>query len=174
VEELRLEMIVPRSRLGEVVRALYASHSYEEPAFDLYPLDALAGRGAVGMGRVGRLGRPQPGTRLAERLARRVDLSTALVVGDLARRFTSVTAAAGSFGVRDFRDPDSLVITGEFKHHDALDLRRRGITAIQLGHYASERPVLDRLLIALRRGLPRLEPRIARADQPPMRPAGVR
>lgn len=35
VEETRLEMVVPRARLADVVRALYATHSYEEPAFDL-------------------------------------------------------------------------------------------------------------------------------------------
>ena len=36
--ELRLETVYPVEREGEVVRALRASHPYEEPAFDLYPL----------------------------------------------------------------------------------------------------------------------------------------
>lgn len=74
-DEIRLEMIVPRPRVGGVVRALYARHSYEEPAFDLYPLHETPGRAAVGMGRIGELKRPRRGDVLLGKLGQRVDLS---------------------------------------------------------------------------------------------------
>ncbi len=167
VDEIRLEMVVPRTRLSAVVRALYANHSYEEPAFDLYPLHETPERAAVGMGRIGELRRPQHGDALLCKLAQRVDLSCALVVGKLNRRFRSVTAAAGAFGVRTFTDPDSLVITGEFKHHDALELRKRGVTAVHLGHYASERPVLNVVRQKLAARLKGVRLTIARADASP-------
>lgn len=170
VDEVRLEMIVPRARLADVVRALYAHHSYEEPAFDLYPLDELSDRAAAGMGRVGRLRRPTRGTALLARLARRVDLRSARVVGRLDRSFRSVTAAAGAFGVRTFRDPDSLVVTGEFKHHDALALQRAGVTALVLGHYASERPALAALRERLRARMTGVRFTLARADRCPFAP----
>jgi putative NIF3 family GTP cyclohydrolase 1 type 2 len=149
---------------------LYATHSYEEPAFDLYPLHQVSGRGLMGPGRVGELKKPQRGTALAGRLAKSVDMSIATGVGDLKRTFRSVTAAAGAFGVRRFRDGDSLVVTGEFKHHDALELLRRGVTAICLGHYASERlvlPALRKRLAGLLRGV---SVRIARSDRAPFQP----
>lgn len=171
VEETRLEMVVPRSPLAAVVRALYANHSYEEPAFDVYPLYEPVGRGDVGLGRVGVLKRPERGDTLVRKLGRRVDLSAATVVGDLKRRFRSLTVAAGAFGVASFRDPDSLVLTGEFKHHDALELQRRGITAVHLGHYASERPVLEVVRGHLLKSLPSLRSAIARADRGPLLPA---
>lgn len=170
VDEVRLEMVLPRARLGPVVRALFAAHSYEEPAFDIYPLHEAAGRGAVGLGRVGVLRRRERGTELLARLRRRVDLSCALVVGSLQRRFRSVTAAAGAFGIQAFRDPESLVLTGEFKHHDALELQRRGVTAVHLGHYASERPVLDWLRSWLRESLPATRLAVAVADHAPFAP----
>jgi dinuclear metal center YbgI/SA1388 family protein len=173
-DEVRLEMVLPRDRLGAVVRALYAAHSYEEPAFDVYPLHEPAGRGAVGMARVGVLRKPERGTALVAGLERRVDLACACVVGDLRRRFRSVTAAAGAFGVRAFRDPDSLVLTGEFKHHDALELQRRGITAVHLGHHASERPVLDWLRTWLRENLPALRLEMAVSDRAPFSPLKLR
>ena len=169
-DEIRLEMVLSRARLGDAVRALYANHSYEEPAFDVYPLDEPVGRGAVGLGRVGVLRKPTRGTTLLERLRTTVDLSAALVVGDLKRRFRSVTAAAGAFGVRSFRDPDSLVLTGEFKHHEALELLRRGITAVHLGHYASERPVLPVIRRHLMEHIRGLRVEIARADRAPFTP----
>ncbi len=173
VAETRIEMVVPAARLGAVVRALCAAHRYEEPAFDVYPLRTIEGRGRVGMGRVGQLAEPQTGGALLRRLQRIADLRQASVVGDLRRPFASVTAAAGSFGVRSFRDPRSLVITGEMKHHDALDLLRRGITAIVMGHFASERPVLARLAEQLRRRAPAARFAIARSDRTPFDTLGV-
>jgi hypothetical protein len=38
VAELRVETVVPEKRLHDVVAALRATHPYEEPAFDAYPL----------------------------------------------------------------------------------------------------------------------------------------
>jgi hypothetical protein len=38
VPELRVEAVVPEDRLEDVVAALRASHPYEEPAYDVYPL----------------------------------------------------------------------------------------------------------------------------------------
>lgn len=167
VDEIRLEMVAPTNRLAEIVRTLWQTHSYEEPAFDLYPLTTLPGNGRVGLGRIGRLARPTSGTKLAALLAEHYDLSVATVVGSLRRRFSSVAVAAGAFGVNAFRDPDTLVITGEFKHHDALQLQRRGVTAIHLGHGESERPALRRVRDWLRKDLKAGAVKIARTDRGP-------
>jgi hypothetical protein len=167
VAETRLEMVTPARGLGRVVRALYDNHRYEEPAFDLYPVTTIEGRGAVGGGRVGRLRKPRTGVALLEGLARIVDLDRACSVGDLKRRFKSVTAAAGAFGVNAFRDVDSLVLTGEFKHHDALELQKRGITAIHLEHFASEQPVLKNLRDRLAKSLRGVKFAVARKGRSP-------
>ncbi|MGE0479670.1 MAG: YqfO family protein [Phycisphaerae bacterium] len=173
VDELRLEMVVPQTRVADVVRTLYANHPYEEPAFDLYPLRTAAGRGRIGMGRVGRLRTPTRGNALLAQLAGTVDPSGARVVGALDRAFTSVTAAAGSFGVRGFRDPTSLVVTGEFKHHDALELLKRGITALHLGHRESEEPVREYLRTELGQRVRGIAVALATADRSPFRPAAI-
>ncbi len=167
VDEVRLEMVAPRARLSAILSALYATHSYEEPAFDLYPL-VEPPPPHVGMGRVGALAAPTTGTRLLSTLASAVDLSCATVVGDLERSFTRVVAAAGSFGVDDFHDRDALVLTGEFRHHDALAMLRRGVCAVALGHAASEQPVLPRLVSRLNEQLD-ASVRRAAADAAPMR-----
>ncbi|MBL8880992.1 MAG: Nif3-like dinuclear metal center hexameric protein, partial [Phycisphaerales bacterium] len=168
VAEVRLEMVVSRRGLHDAVRALYAAHSYEEPAFDIYPLHAVAQRGQTGLGRVGELRKPQRGEVLLSRLRGRCDTGCAQVVGEVGKTFTSVTTAAGAFGVKSFRDPQSLVITGEFKHHDALDLAKRGVTAVALGHFASERPVLARVRDELLRRLPGVQAAISRNDRSPL------
>lgn len=168
-DEIRLEMLVPRRRIADAVRAFYAHHPYEEPAFDLYPLHELAQRGEIGLGRVGELRRPQRGDALLRRLAGRVDLSGATTIGNLRRPFRSVTIAAGACGARAFRDPHSLVITGELKHHEALELLKHGIAAVCLGHYASERPALDSLRQRLASQMRGVRFEIARADRSPFK-----
>lgn len=172
VAELRIEMVVPGAALGGVVRALYAAHPYEEPAFDVYPLRGVVGRGEAGMGRIGRLRAPVDGRELLDQLGRRVDLRNARAVGSLDRPFEAVAAAAGSFGVNHFRDPRTLYVTGEFKHHDALELLKRGITALHVGHYESEQPVLGRITDWLRKRLPGVTVQVSRADASPFTSIG--
>lgn len=41
VEEERIEAIVPREILNEVIKKVKAVHPYEEIAFDIYPLENL-------------------------------------------------------------------------------------------------------------------------------------
>lgn len=41
VEEDRIEVIVPRPMLVEVIKKLKSVHPYEEVAFDIYPLEDL-------------------------------------------------------------------------------------------------------------------------------------
>jgi hypothetical protein len=40
VSELRVETVVPEDKLAEVVASLKAAHPYEEPAYDVYRLEA--------------------------------------------------------------------------------------------------------------------------------------
>lgn len=41
VEEERIETVVPRSILKEVIEKMKAAHPYEEVAFDIYPLEEI-------------------------------------------------------------------------------------------------------------------------------------
>lgn len=167
VDETRLEMVVPRARIGEAVRTLYEVHAYEEPAFDIYPLVGVGARGQAGLGRVGALDEALAGADIVRRLAEGVDLSVTQIVGDVDRTFQRVIAAAGSFGVDAFRDSEALVLTGELKHHEALQLLRRGVTALVLGHAQSEQPVLRRVAAALDEALPRCVVSVSEADAGP-------
>ena len=40
VDEYRVDMLCPEDRTADVIRALRATHPYEEPAFDLVKLEA--------------------------------------------------------------------------------------------------------------------------------------
>jgi len=170
VDELRLETIVPRPSLPAVVHALIKTHPYEEPAFDLYP---LLERPVGGIGRIGRLRRAVPLATLAGKLKKAVHAPSVQRVGPEDRpidRVVIVVGAAGRLPLAAPLTPNHAIITGEIRHHDALTIERIGCTAIALGHWSSERPVLDSLAVRLRQALPTVQMAVSQADREPFRP----
>jgi len=173
VAEIRLEVIVPNRRLGDVTSALRRAHPYEEPAFDIYP---LAGEplSTLGQGRVGLFEKPTRLRDLAQRLASMVCAIAPAMVGRpsaaIRRAFVCV-GAAGSLPFETDAGPcgaGDVIITGEIRHHDALRYERCGAAAIALGHSTSERPVLKPLGAMLRKRLPGVQIDISRKDRDPL------
>ena len=167
VEEVRLETILPRPRLAEVVAAMRRAHPYEEPAFDLY---ALTPTPTAGIGRVGELPRPVALSSLAKKLARATGATTVHIAGKPQQNVDRVIVVAGAAGSLPFQYPleeRDVIVTGELRHHDALTIRRIGCGAIALGHWASERLVLAPLASRLAKALPHAKFQVSRADADP-------
>jgi len=150
VDEVRLEMVVPNGAIPRVVAAMVGAHSYEEPAYDIYPLTPPPVRG---IGRAGQLPKATPLKKLAQSLKRKTSATCVQIVGDSeaeVSRAVIVVGAAGSLPFKAGLGPGDVIITGEIRHHDALTIRRHGCAAIALGHWASERPTLAVLVERLK------------------------
>ena len=169
VAEVRLEVVAPQDRLAEVVAALRGSHPYEEPAFDVYP---LLGEPVRGIGRVGALPAGTTLGGLLARLVRSTGSKVATRVGAAGTRVRQAAVCAGAAGRLPFEKARAaacdLIVTGEIRHHDALAILRNGKTAIALGHWESERPVLEPLGRRLADQLPKLRVMVSRADTGPI------
>jgi len=159
VAELRLEMICPRHRLAAAIRALLAAHPYEEPAFDIIPLEST--ERSVGLGAIGTLPEPQPLGQLADHVQRVLEGPLVRVSGPQDAVVQRVAVFPGSTGAAFpavlHSDVDVLV-GGEVKHHAALaglthPGRERPLCTIQAGHHATERPVVGRIVAYLREKL---------------------
>jgi dinuclear metal center YbgI/SA1388 family protein len=148
VEELRIEAICPRSRVGAVCEAITGAHSYETPAIDVYPLeDYPAGCGA---GRIGTLARPvtiktivtklrkATGSRCV-RLASPASSRKADGTGKLVRCAAIFTGSGRSGWRAAAAAGATLYVTGEMGHHDATDAVADGLAVLCLGHGSSER-----------------------------------
>ena len=171
IDEIRLESIVSRPDVPAVVAAIRRTHSYEEPAFDVYPLHAHPVRG---IGRRGNLPTPTTLGKLARKLKKACAAPTVQIVGSHDQpigRVIIVVGAAGSLPFRGRLLEDDVIITGEIRHHDALTICRRGCSAIALGHWASERPVLIPLAARIGAALPGVEVRVSHRDADPFAPA---
>jgi putative NIF3 family GTP cyclohydrolase 1 type 2 len=92
VAEWRLEVVVPEGLVSVAIAALRAAHSYEEPAFDVYPLKPTA---AGGEGRIGALEQPTTLGALAARAKGVLRANAVQVVGDLGRPVRTVALACG-------------------------------------------------------------------------------
>jgi len=170
VEEIRLEIVAPQNRIPEIVQAIRASHPYETPAYDIYPLESPPTKG------IGRVGTLPPGTTpaaLARTLKRRLKSPVVQLVGDPKGRVRRAAVCAGAAGRLPLEHPRSadadVIVTGEIRHHDALAFLRLGKCAIALGHWESERPVLPRLAERLKTAVAGLNPVVSRADTGPLR-----
>ena len=140
--EDRLEVVVPRSRLGEVVRALRRAHPYEEVAYDLYPL--LTGSDH-GFGRVGTLPQPVPLRALAARLREGLPaphLRYAGLPDRTVRRVAAVGGAGDSLIGAALAARADVYVTGDLRHHVVLDALEMGLAVVDAGHHATEWPAL--------------------------------
>ncbi len=168
VDEVRLEVVVPEASLNAVVKAMRSAHSYEEPAFDLYPLKPGT---AGGEGRIGELAEPTTLGELALRAKAALNAGFLQVVGDAAKIVRKVAVACGAAG--EFLS-DSLLakadvfLTGEMRFHDALAARTAGIGILIPGHYATERPAIEELAVKLAGDWPALAVWASRAERDPI------
>ncbi len=173
VEEIRLEVILPTRQLADVTAAVRQSHPYEEPAFDLYPLVNIPDT-KIGQGRLGEFETPQSLAKLAKALAEKTGAANVVTVGKPAKKLNRGLAYVGAAGDNPFKCrkdrfgcEGDVVITGEISHHNALQYERRGIAAIALGHWASERPMLKPLASRLKKALKGTSITISRTDRDP-------
>ena len=156
--EWRVEMVVPGSRLAEVVRALEVAHPYEEVAWDLYPLVDLP---RPGLGIVGRLPTAMPLRAVANLLRDGLPSPHLRVAGERERLIHTVATVGGagdSLIDAALAASVDLYVTGDLRHHVTLDALEMGMALIDAGHHGTEHAALapwrDRLEAAAReRGL---------------------
>ena len=166
--EVRVETVVPIAKVDAVIRALRASHPYEEPAFDLQQLAAPPE--GLGLGRVGDFAEPVERGELVERLKRELGLAHVLVAGPAegaVRRAAVCAGACGNLLDDAIAARAQFYVTGEMRHHDALKAARAGVTVVCTLHSNSERAVLTRLKRRLADSLPELPVILSRQDRDP-------
>jgi dinuclear metal center YbgI/SA1388 family protein len=157
VDEWRLEAICPSHRVEEVMAAIRRSQSYEEPAFDIYPLHpSPSGRGE---GRLGVLKQSQTLGQVAAAVKSALKAGPVQTVGELERpvqRIAIVCGAGGELMSDAVRARADVLLTGETRFHDYLSARAQGLSLILPGHYATERCGIEELAERLSGQFPQL------------------
>lgn len=148
VDEVRLEMVAPKSARTAIVAALREAHPYEEPAFDIVDNQAtgLNPDEAVGIGRVGTLDTPMPFKDFVARVAERLPATEWGVrgAGDPERMIHTVAVASGagdSFLDAVAKMGVDAFVTSDLRHHPVDEtLRTADFCIVDTAHWASEFP----------------------------------
>ena len=141
VDEVRIEMLASPSVADAAVAAMVSVHPYEEPAYDTYETTSNGGF-------IGRVGSwtgsfdelvAAAGASLGStgmRVTRGSDQASTVAV--LPGSGSSFISAAASVGAH-------VLVTGDVDHHRAIEARDRGLSIIDPGHAATERPSMTAL-----------------------------
>ena len=157
VGELRLEVVFPRRLRRRVVGAYIAAHPYEEPAFDIVPLENEIA--SLGLGRLGALPAPATLAALAADVAAVLRLPSVRYAGDGSREIRRVAVVPGSGAeaiARGVAQVADVLVTGDVKYHDARRAQAQGLALIDAPHGVTEQEGVlrwaERLADALGRG----------------------
>lgn len=150
VSEVRVEMIAPKWKVSDIIRAMRAAHPYEEVAYDVYLLDNESAN--YGMGAVGNLPHEMALKKFLQTIKDQLGIPSLRYVGNFQQPIKSVAVCGGSgsdlMDVAIRRNADAFV-TADVKYH-AFEAARGNIALIDAGHFETEQPSLDRLVDKLR------------------------
>ncbi|MEC2070489.1 Nif3-like dinuclear metal center hexameric protein [Alkalihalophilus marmarensis] len=135
VEEVKVETIIPAHLQNRVIQALMKAHPYEEPAYDIYPLENKGE--TLGLGRIGQLPEEMTLRDFAEHVKQAFDVEGARVVGDLSAKVKKVAVLGGDGNKymmqAKFKGAD-VMVTGDVYYHVAHDVMMEGLHIVDPGH----------------------------------------
>lgn len=138
VEEERIEVVYPENIEAKLLKAMYQTHPYEEPAYDLLSLDNQSK--TYGLGRVGNLAEPMALPDFIEKVKVAFDLTDVrLIEADDSPRMIQRVAICGGSGEKFYldalRQKADVYLTGDVYYHTAHDMQAAGLTVIDPGHH---------------------------------------
>lgn len=153
-KEVRLEMVFPAWLENDLLKALLASHPYEEVPYDIYLLENRFQQ--TGSGLAGELKEAMPATAFLQQLKKTFNLTVVRHTPLLDKPVKNIAlcGGAGSFliGAAVSAGAD-FYITGDVKYHEFFDANDRLVIA-DIGHFESEQYTIDLLFDILREKFP--------------------
>ena len=139
--ESRLEMILPKALAERAAEVIGQKHPYEEPAFEFHSVKTF-GRGQ-GLGLIGSWAEPRDPFEEAARIS--PNFKWAGPRPAKVRRVATVPGSGGSYMHLAKKLGAEVFITGDVDYHLALEAENIGLTLLDLGHYETEWPGVQRL-----------------------------
>jgi dinuclear metal center YbgI/SA1388 family protein len=173
VAEVRLEVLVYRWDVPQVLAAMRSAHPYEEVAYDVYPLEQPAT--SAGFGAVGDLEAPEPLEAFLARVAGRLGCDALRYAGDPAmtiRRAAVCGGAGGDLIGRARAAGADAFVTADLTYHRFFDAATPAghpvMALIDAGHYETEAHTEELIVVFLAGRFPGLEVRRTTARTSPV------
>ncbi|MDQ0351044.1 dinuclear metal center YbgI/SA1388 family protein [Alkalibacillus filiformis] len=139
VNEIRMETIVPESKIDHSIKLANEAHPYEEMAYDVYPLH-LDGE-EKGLGRIGKLEQSKTLEQFANEVKQTFNVPQLRFVGDPNKKVKKVAVIGGDgnkFINQAKRKGADVLITGDVYYHTAHDALGIGLAMIDPGHHIEQ------------------------------------
>jgi dinuclear metal center YbgI/SA1388 family protein len=152
VQESRVEVLLARTDLDIVVETVKKALPQETMTYDIYPLTTNDQR--MGLGRVGQLPASMPLDAFAVKLKDVLNVATVKLVGkpDMTVETVAVCSGSGASMLKAALASGAQVyVSGDLGYHTARDAEQAGIGLVDIGHFGSERLVVDVLAAAIRK-----------------------
>lgn len=137
--EVRVEVVLPSSIKGRVLKAMLIAHPYEEPAYDIIRLEQKTN--VMGLGRVGHLVEPMLLKDFVEFVKVQLDVPHLRVVGDLSSTISKVAVVGGDGNKYIYaakRAGADVFVTGDMYFHVAQDAQAIGLQIVDPGHHVEK------------------------------------
>lgn len=139
VKEVRIETIVPQKNLSTTINNVINAHPYEEVAYDIYPLEISK---SYSLGRVCKLSNKTDIKTFINYVSEKLGCVIRYNYIDdklFFDKFAIVTGSGAPLWKHCKQKGIRVLLTGDLKHHDALDAREEEIIIIDAGHYSTEK-----------------------------------
>jgi dinuclear metal center YbgI/SA1388 family protein len=150
VSEQRLEMIVPRWKTLEVLRAMRKAHPYEEVAYDIYDLSNPSPE--YGAGAIGSLQKKMIAKDFLRHVKKRLRTSSLRHSGSTGKLLRTIAVCGGSgseYLETAIRSGADAFVTADIRYHTFQESDNR-ILLIDAGHYETEAPIIKNIITYLR------------------------
>ena len=145
VEEVKLEVIVDKWKLNQVLNAMKKAHPYEEVAYDIYSLKNENAN--YGIGAIGELSDSMDTNDFLGFVSSKLKTSTLRYTNSKKKKIKTVAVCGGSCGElvdEAIKQNADAFVTADLKYHTFQDAEGK-ILLIDAGHYETEAPILDEI-----------------------------
>jgi len=141
VKEYRLETLVLRNRLKNVIKNMLEAHPYEEVAYDIYRVEQPGHE--YSLGRIGMLKNKLGEDEFVSYVKGKLSVPFVRTVGKAPNDgIQKVAVFCGSFDgdIKSLKEKNvDALVTGDLKYHDAQELEEAGVFTVDAGHYHTEK-----------------------------------
>ncbi|MBN4046797.1 Nif3-like dinuclear metal center hexameric protein [bacterium AH-315-P07] len=151
--EIRFETLLPSEHKRTIVQALREAHPYEEPAFDIIPLEI--DNPVYSLGLQGELRKRVSLDTFAKQVKHKLEITHVRVSGngkDMVKQ-VAVMGGAGGDSADDVPANIDVFVTGDVKYHKALDALDAGLNIIDAGHHGTEKWIVPAMADYLKSSL---------------------
>jgi putative NIF3 family GTP cyclohydrolase 1 type 2 len=168
-EEIKMEFIYPLPLQDGIIRAMHASHPYEEVAYDIYPINNVLP--AVGSGMIGELKKEISPPVFLKKLKQlmKTECIRHTGYGKNQLKKVAVCGGSGSFLLdAAISKGADILVTADFKYHQFFDADGKIIIA-DIGHYESEQFTKEHLVGFIKKKFPKFAVRLSEINTNPIK-----